>query len=58
MGELIKGGSFLIRQVDPKDVFTPEDFNDFHRMVADTVKRFVRTRWCPSTRPSKPWKRA
>ena len=47
MGEMIKGGSFLIRQVDPKDVFTPEDFNDFHRMVADTVRRFVKDKVMP-----------
>ncbi len=47
MGDIIKGGSFLIRQVGPGDVFTPEDFNDFHRMVADTVKRFVKDKVVP-----------
>lgn len=49
MGDVIKGGSFLIRQVDPKDVYTPEDFNEFHRMVGDTVRRFVKDKVLPRT---------
>jgi alkylation response protein AidB-like acyl-CoA dehydrogenase len=49
MGDFIKGGSFLIRQVDPKDVFTPEDFDEMHRMIGDTVKKFVKEKVLPKT---------
>lgn len=36
-----KGASFLIETVKPEDVFTPEDFSDEHRMVADMVSDFA-----------------
>jgi len=36
-----KGGSFLIEETDPADVFTPEDFNDEQRMFAKTAEDFV-----------------
>jgi alkylation response protein AidB-like acyl-CoA dehydrogenase len=39
--ELIKGGAFLIEDRTPEDIFTPEDFNDEHRMIADTTRQFV-----------------
>jgi len=40
-GEIIKGGSFLVEAVEPKNVFTPEDFTDEHKMIADTAASFV-----------------
>ena len=49
MTDLIKGGSFLISKVDPEQVFTPEDFNDFHKMVGDTVGSFVKEKVLPAT---------
>lgn len=49
MTELVKGGSFLISQTDPQAVFTPEDFNDFHKMVNETVASFVREKIMPVT---------
>lgn len=49
MTELIKGGSFLISQTEPEQVFTPEDFNDFHRMVSDTVANFIKEKVMPVT---------
>ncbi|MFH1762318.1 MAG: acyl-CoA dehydrogenase family protein [bacterium] len=39
--EYTKGGSFLISQVEPQDIFTPEDFTEEHRMIQDTVKKFI-----------------
>jgi alkylation response protein AidB-like acyl-CoA dehydrogenase len=47
--ELIKGGSFLISETDPQTVFTPEDFNDLHKMIADTVAGFVKEKVEPLT---------
>ena len=39
--EIIKGGSFLIEDRTPAEVFTPEDFNEEHRMIADTTRQFM-----------------
>ncbi len=36
-----KGGSFLIEDSDPHDVFTPEDFSDEQKMFAKTAEDFV-----------------
>jgi hypothetical protein len=35
--KLIKGGAFLIEERSPNDIFTPEDFTEEHRMIADTT---------------------
>jgi alkylation response protein AidB-like acyl-CoA dehydrogenase len=48
MSELIKGGSFLLSQVEPERVFTPEDFDDLHKMVIDTVSSFIKERVVPA----------
>ena len=39
--EIFKGGSFLIEERTPNEIFTPEDFNEEHRMIADTTRQFV-----------------
>lgn len=39
--ELIKGGSFLIEERLPEEIFTPEDFTEEHRMIAETTRQFV-----------------
>src|ERR1043166_9438962 len=39
--EIVKGGSFLIEQRQPAEIFTPEDFNEEHRMIADTTRQFM-----------------
>jgi alkylation response protein AidB-like acyl-CoA dehydrogenase len=36
-----KGGSFLIEDRAPDEVFTPEDFSDEQRMIAETASEFV-----------------
>src|SRR5579863_2920935 len=38
---LIKGGSFLIENRMPADVFTPEDLTDQHRLIAQTARDFA-----------------
>jgi alkylation response protein AidB-like acyl-CoA dehydrogenase len=37
----IKGGSFLIEQRAPEEIFTPEDLSDQHRLIAQTAEEFV-----------------
>src|SRR6185436_6254553 len=34
------GGQFLLEITSPSDVFTPEDFDETQRMIADTVREF------------------
>lgn len=41
MTNLPKGGSFLFGTTDFNDIFTPEDFDDEHRMVADSMTSFL-----------------
>lgn len=38
---LTTGGSFLIDETDPKNVFTPEDFSEEQEMMKSAVKEFV-----------------
>src|SRR4051794_32812168 len=39
--KLIKGGSFLIEDRQPEEIFTPEDFTEEHHMIADTTRQFI-----------------
>ncbi|MCX5995198.1 MAG: acyl-CoA dehydrogenase family protein [Chloroflexi bacterium] len=43
-----KGGSFLLEDVPAKEVFTPEDFSEEHRMIIDTTERFVKNEVTPN----------
>ncbi len=43
-----KGGSFLIEDTGPEEVFTPEDFTEQHRMIADTTRDFVDSEVMPN----------
>ena len=36
-----KGAMFILENIDPDKIFTPEDFSDEHKMIADTVADFV-----------------
>jgi len=38
---LVKGGAFLIEERKPEEIFTPEDFSEEHRMIADTTRQFI-----------------
>jgi alkylation response protein AidB-like acyl-CoA dehydrogenase len=39
--KIVKGGAFLIEELNPQEVFTPEDFNEEHRMIAETTRQFI-----------------
>ncbi|HKV34401.1 MAG TPA: acyl-CoA dehydrogenase family protein [Pyrinomonadaceae bacterium] len=39
--KIVKGGSFLIENHAPDEIFTPEDFTEEHRMIADTTRQFI-----------------
>src|ERR671926_481759 len=39
--QVIKGGAFLIEERTPEEIFTPEDFSEEHRMIADTTRQFT-----------------
>jgi alkylation response protein AidB-like acyl-CoA dehydrogenase len=40
MGKVI-GGSFIIEDIDYRQIVTPEDFTEEHRMIAETTEDFV-----------------
>src|ERR1051325_9210220 len=37
----VKGGEFLIKETAAADIFTPEDFNEEQRMIAQQCKDFL-----------------
>jgi len=39
--KIVKGGAFLIEGRTAAEIFTPEDFTEEHRMIADTTRQFV-----------------
>ena len=39
--KLIKGGEFIIRDLQPNEVFTPEDFSEEQIMVKESVQDFI-----------------
>jgi alkylation response protein AidB-like acyl-CoA dehydrogenase len=39
----IKGGEFLIRPVEPSEVFIPEDFTEEQKMIGQTCLDFIKT---------------
>ena len=39
--QLIKGGAFLIEERTTDEIFTPEDFTEEHRMIAETTRQFI-----------------
>jgi alkylation response protein AidB-like acyl-CoA dehydrogenase len=54
------GASFLIEERTPEEVFTPEDFTEEHRMIADTARQFMDNEVRPRTAEleKKDWKLA
>jgi alkylation response protein AidB-like acyl-CoA dehydrogenase len=38
---IIKGGAFLIEERTTDEIFTPEDFTEEHRMIAETTRQFI-----------------
>jgi butyryl-CoA dehydrogenase len=45
-----KGGGFLLEELRPQDVFTPEDFSDEHRQIAKTAAEFTLNEVVPVAR--------
>src|SRR5258706_13863983 len=39
--QIVKGGSFLIEEQARESIFTPGDFKEEHRMIADTTRQFM-----------------
>src|SRR5512134_992437 len=39
--KVVQGGAFLIEQTTPAEIFTPEDFTEEHRMIAETTRQFM-----------------
>jgi alkylation response protein AidB-like acyl-CoA dehydrogenase len=39
--QIVKGGAFLIEERTTEEIFTPEDFTEEHRMIADTTRQFI-----------------
>jgi alkylation response protein AidB-like acyl-CoA dehydrogenase len=58
--QIIVGGSFLIEERTPEEVFTPEDFTEEHRMIADAARQFMDGEVRPRTEDleKKDWKLA
>jgi alkylation response protein AidB-like acyl-CoA dehydrogenase len=58
--QIVKGGSFLIEEQTPESIFTPGDFNEEHRMIADTTRQFMDAEVLPriTELESKDWKLA
>ena len=44
----IPGGSFLIEESKPEDVFTPEDFTEQHLLIAQTAEEFANKEIVPN----------
>ncbi|MBJ6119865.1 acyl-CoA dehydrogenase family protein [Pontibacter sp. BT310] len=44
---ILRGGEFLIKETNPQDVFTPEDFTEEQRMMAQTCLDFVQEEVLP-----------
>jgi len=58
--KIVQGGSFLIEEQTPESIFTPGDFNEEHRMIADTTRQFMDAEVQPriGELESKDWKLA
>jgi alkylation response protein AidB-like acyl-CoA dehydrogenase len=39
--KIIRGGSFIVEDHSPEEVFTPEELSDEHRMIAQTAREFM-----------------
>lgn len=46
--KIFAGGEFLITEVKPEQVFTPEDFTEEHRMIYETARDFVQKEIVPN----------
>jgi len=47
-GSKVRGGSFLIEERTPEEVFTPEDFTEQHQLIAQTAEEFANKEIVPN----------
>ena len=45
--EIRKGAAFLLEAILSREIFTPEDFTEEHKMIIDTTERFVKNEVAP-----------
>ena len=45
--DFIRGGAFLIEDIEASRVFTPEDFSDEQKMIAKTTEDYVKNEVLP-----------
>jgi alkylation response protein AidB-like acyl-CoA dehydrogenase len=41
--KILKSGEFLVNEIESKDIFIPEEFNEEQKMIAQTCKDFLET---------------
>jgi len=46
---IVKGGSFLISETAPQQVFSPEDFTEEQRMIAQTTEEYIEKEIVPNS---------
>src|SRR2546426_3571963 len=46
---IVKGGSFLISETSPQQVFSPEDFTEEQRMIAQTTAEYIEKEIVPNS---------
>jgi alkylation response protein AidB-like acyl-CoA dehydrogenase len=46
--KLLKSGEFLVNEVESKDIFIPEEFNEEQKMIAQTCRDFLETEVYPN----------
>jgi alkylation response protein AidB-like acyl-CoA dehydrogenase len=46
-GNICNGGEYLVKNVDYRDVFTPEDFTDEQKQIAETTDQFIASEILP-----------
>src|SRR3984893_12150500 len=58
--KVFPGGSFLLEDAAANQIFTPGDFNEEHRMIADTTRQFMDAEVLPRINEleNKDWKLA
>ncbi len=39
--KVVQGGAFMIEDRTTQEIFTPEDFTEEHRMIAETTRQFI-----------------
>jgi alkylation response protein AidB-like acyl-CoA dehydrogenase len=47
-GKLLKSGEFLVSEIEAKDIFIPEEFNEEQKMIAQTCKDFLEAEVYPN----------